>query len=129
MSDPIADMLTRVRNAQAVKRETVKIPYSNFDFAVAELLAKFKFLDSVSKKGRMPKRVLEAKLKYDDGQGALHDFKFLSKPSRRLYSGHKELRPVRQGFGLLVVSTPKGVMDGKTARKQKLGGQLLFEVW
>src|SRR3989344_8420603 len=118
------DLLVKIKNAQAVKRETVKIPYSNFDFAVAELLAKFKFLDSVSKKGRMPKRVLEAKLKYDDGQGALHDFKFLSKPSRRLYSGHKELRPVRQGFGTLLISTPNGVLTINEARRQKVGGQL-----
>ena len=55
--------------------------------------------------------------------------RILSKPSRRLYTGYKDIKPVRQGYGLLILSTPKGVMDGKSAKKQKLGGQLLFEIW
>jgi small subunit ribosomal protein S8 len=124
------DLLTKIKNAQAVKKESVKLPYSNMDFAVAELLVTHKFLDGAFKKGRLPKRVLDAKLKYDkNGQGAIQGVKILSRPSRRLYIGYKDIRPVRQGYGLLVLSTSKGVMDGKSAKKQKLGGQLLFEVW
>lgn len=123
-------LLAKIKNAQAVKKDSVKLPYSNMDFAIAELLSNHKFLDGAFKKGRMPKRVLDIKLKYDkNGQGAVQGIKILSKPSRRLYAGYKELRPIRQGYGLLVLSTPKGVMDGKSARKQKLGGQLLFEIW
>jgi small subunit ribosomal protein S8 len=123
------DLLTKIKNAQAVKKESLKVPYSNADFAVSELLAKHKFIEEAAKKGRMPKRVLELKLKYQNGQGAIQGVRFLSKPSRRLYAGYKEIKPVRQGYGLLALSTPKGILDGKTAKKEKVGGQLLFEIW
>ena len=123
------DSLTKIKNAQAVKKESVKVPYTNSDFAVGELLAKHKFIEEVSKKGRMPKRALELKLKYKNGQGAIQGVRFLSRPSRRLYAGYKEIKPVRQGYGLLALSTPKGILDGKTAKKEKVGGQLLFEIW
>ena len=100
------------------------------DFLIAELLTKYKFADGASKKGRAPKRVLEVKLRYDkEGVGSVQGVDVLSRPSRRLYAGYKDLRPVRQGYGLLVISTPKGIMDGKSARQQKLGGQLLFKIW
>lgn len=123
------DLLAKIKNAQAVKKESVKLPYSNMDYAVAEVLASHKFLDGAFKKGRMPKRVLDLKLKYKDGKGVIEGVRILSKPSRRLYTGYKDIKPVRQGYGLLILSTPKGVMDGKSAKKQKLGGQLLFEIW
>ena len=124
------DLITRIKNAQAAKKETLKMPFSNMDFAVAELLAKNSFIDDAQKKGRMPKRIIEIKLKYDDdGQGAISGLKLLSRPSRRLYAGAKELRPVRQGYGLGVISTPKGVMTYGEARRAKLGGQILFEIW
>ncbi|MDO8430150.1 MAG: 30S ribosomal protein S8 [bacterium] len=123
------DLLTKIKNAQAVKKESVKLLYSNMDFAVAELLVKHKFLEAASKKGRMPKRILEVKLKYQDGKGVMQNFRILSKPSRKLYIGYKDIRRVRQGYGLLALSTPKGILDGKSARQQKLGGQLLFEIW
>ena len=123
------DLLTKLKNAQAVKRDSVKVPYTNMDFAVAEILAKHKFVEAVSKKGRMPKRILDIKLRYSNGSGAIQEFRFLSKPSRILYSSYKDLKPVRQGYGLLVLSTPKGILDGKSAKKEKVGGQLLFEIW
>ena len=123
------DLLTKIKNAQAVKMENVKSAYTEMDFVIAELLAKYKFIEEVSKKGRMPKRAMDVKLKYKDGKGAIQGVKFLSVPSRRLYIGYKEIKPVRQGYGLLVLSTPKGIMDGKTAKKEKVGGQLLFEIW
>ncbi len=124
------DLLTKIKNAQAVKKDSVKMPYSNMDFAVAEILAKNKFLEGAFKKGRLPKRVLDVKLKYDKtGRGAIQGVRILSKPSRKIYVGYKEIKPVRQGYGVLILSTPKGVMDGKEAKKNKLGGQVLFEVW
>lgn len=124
------DLLTKIKNGQAVKKESVKLPYSEMDFLIAELLTKHKFVEGASKKGRAPKRVLEVKLRYDkEGAPAVQGVNVLSRPSRRLYAGYKDLRPVRQGYGLLVISTPKGIMDGKSARQQKLGGQLLFQIW
>ena len=123
------DALTKIKNAQFVQRETVKVPFSNLVLAILETLEKNKLIESVSKKGRMPKRIIEVKLKYDHGHGAIHKIKFLSTSSRRLYIGYEDIRTVRQGHGLLVLSTPKGILDGRTARKEKVGGQLLFEIW
>lgn len=123
------DMLAKIKNAQAVKAETLKVPFTNMDLTVAEMLVKYGYLDSVTKKGRMPKRVMEIKLKYDDDRGAINGVKIISKPSRRLYAKSAELRLVKQGYGTGFISTPKGVMSNQEARKQNLGGQLLFEVW
>lgn len=126
----VTDLLIRIKNAQKARKEVVKVPFTNFDFAIAELLVKNNYLDSAAKKGRMPKRVMELKLKYDkNSHGVINEIKILSKPSRRLYSGYKEFRPVKQGYGLAAVSTPKGVMTTKEAKRMKLGGQLLFEIW
>ena len=126
----INNLLITIKNAQKAKKESVKLPYSNFDFAIAEILAKKGYVENVAKKGRMPKRIIEVKIKYDAaGQGAITGIKVLSKPSRRLYSGYSELRTVKQGYGVSIVSTSKGVMTSSEARKQKVGGQLLFEIW
>ena len=124
------DLLTKIKNAQAMKKESVKTLYNNMDLVIAELLVKHKFIEGVAKKGRMPKRVLDVTLKYnEDGTGVIQGVKFLSKPSRAIYAGYTDIKPIRQGFGLLVLSTPKGILDGKQAKKAKLGGQLLFEIW
>jgi small subunit ribosomal protein S8 len=82
-----------------------------------------------TKRAATPERIIEVELKYEAEKGAINEIKFLSVPSRRLYSGYKDLRPVRQGFGVAIVSTPKGIMTASEARKQKVGGQLLFEIW
>lgn len=126
----VTDLLTKIKNAQKAKKELLKVPYSNLDFAVAEVLAKNNYLDNAAKKGRMPKRIIEIKLKYDkDGSGVINEIRILSKPSRRLYSGYKKLIRVKQGYGLGIISTPKGIMTTKEAKKEKVGGQLLFEIW
>ncbi len=123
------DLLTKIQNAQRAKKASVKVPFSNMDLAIAEQLAKHSFVTAVNKKGRMPKRVLEIDLKYIDEKGAISGVKFLSIPSRRMYAGYAALRPVKQGYGIALVSTPKGIMTSLEAKKQKLGGQLLFEIW
>lgn len=122
------NVLTKIKNAQAAQKKEVKVPYTKMDEQVLEILAKQKFIEGFEKKGRNPKRILDIKLKYEDG-GVISGIKFVSKPSRRLYAGYRELRTVRSGFGTLVLSTPKGLMTGKDARKGKLGGELLFEIW
>ncbi len=124
------DLLIKVKNAQKARKEVLKSAFTNFDYAIAEILAKNSYVDSVAKKGRMPKRVMEIKLKYNaEKEGAINGIKLLSTPSRRLYVGYEKLRPIKQGFGLVILSTPKGLMTGKEARKAKVGGQLLFEIW
>jgi len=123
------DLLTRIKNAQQAKKEIIKVPFSNMDLAVALILVRTGYLESVEKKGRLPKRVIEIKLKYDQGRGAVNGVKFLSKPSRRLYFGYKDLRSVKKNYGLSVLSTPKGIMTNREARREKVGGELLFEIW
>ena len=123
------DLLIKIKNAQAAKKDHIKMPYSTFDEAVATVLAKNKYVEAVTKKGRNPKRILEVELKYDDGKGPINGIKLLSKPSRKLYIGYKDIHRVKQGYGILVLSTPEGIMTGGEARKRKLGGQLLFEIW
>ncbi len=119
-----------IKNAQKARKEYVKFPYSNFDFSVAEILAKKGFIEAVAKKGRLPKRIIEVKMKYDEtGRGAIEGVRFWSKPARRMYTGYKSIKPVRQGYGAAIVSTSKGVMAADEARKQKVGGEILFEIW
>jgi len=123
------DLITRIKNAQAVKKESLKLPFSNMDLAVAEILARRGYVDDAQKKGRLPKRVIEIKLKYENGQGVISGVKIISRPSRRIYAGYQELRPVKQGYGLGVISTSQGIMTYSDAHKAKLGGQRLFEIW
>lgn len=123
------DLIIKIKNAQQAKKEKLKVPYSNMDMAILEILSKHGYVGEVVKKGRMPKRVVEIKLKYEDGRGAIDDVKIISKPSRRLYSSYALLRRVKQGYGLGLISTPKGVMTFQDAKKTKVGGQLLFEIW
>lgn len=123
------DLLIRIKNGQAVKKERVKAPYTKMDEAIANLLVKYNYLAAASKKGRNPKRILEIELKYENGKGVISGVKFISTPSRRLYAGYRGIKKVKQGYGLAVVSTPKGIMTGSEARKQKVGGELLFEIW
>jgi len=124
------DLLVKIKNAQAVKSESIKANYSIMDKAILDILEKKNFVGAVEVKGRAPKKVFEINLKYDNtGKGIVNGVKILSKPSRHLYVGYEDIRPVRQGFGLLIVSTSKGIMDGQSARKAKLGGELLFEIW
>lgn len=118
------DLLVRIKNAQLARREQVKVRYSAMDMAVAELLAKHGYLENALKRGRLPKRIIELKL-----NGNVHDFTFTSKPSRRRYVGYRDLRPVKQGYGLGVISTSRGIMSAAAAKKEKIGGELLFEVW
>src|SRR3990167_3736436 len=86
------DLLTKIKNAQSAKKTGLKTYYSNMDFAILEVLVKHKFLQDVSKKGRMPKRAIDITLKYKDGEGAISGLKFLSSPSRRLYLGYKDIK-------------------------------------
>ena len=124
------DFLTRIMNGQRAKKEYVKIAFSNFTFAIAELLAREEYVASVAKKGRLPKRTIEIKLKYDDaGKGVIQGAKFMSKSSHRRYIRYRELNLVKQGYGMAIISTPKGIMTGREARRAKVGGELLFEIW
>lgn len=123
------NLLIQIKNAQAVKKEGIKISYSKLKEKILEVLKDNNYIEDFDKKGRGAKRILDVKLKYEDDQGVIDGIKFLSKPSRRFYIGYKDLRPVKRGYGMAILSTPKGILTGKEARKMKVGGELLFEIW
>lgn len=131
--DPIADMLTRITNAQAVRHERVSMPFSKVKFAIATLLKTAGYITDVDRKKRKATKAeveyLDLTLKYDGTEGAISGVRLMSRPSRHLYTKAHELRPVRSGYGMAIVSTPKGILSGTEARKERVGGELLFEIW
>lgn len=124
MTDPISDFLVRLQNASMVRKDTVALPYSAMKHAIAKVLVSEKYLGSVAKKGN----ALVVELTYGSGP-AITGYKRISKPSRRMYLGVRDLRPVKRGHGLLVLSTPAGVVTGKEAKEKRVGGEALFEIW
>lgn len=130
MSDPIADMLTRIRNGLQAGKVTVDVPRSNLKVAVCRVLAEQGYIESFEETEEPAPGIVRIKLRYlSDRQPVMQNIKRVSKPSLRVYVSHNEIKQVRSGLGVAILSTSKGVMTGKQARKQKLGGELLCEVW
>jgi len=129
MVDPISDMLTRIRNAQAVSHQTVVIPFSKFKLNLAKVLEKEGLIEAVTSQGRKAKKVIEIKLKYQKGLPIIRELKRISKPGQRIYLKKSQLKPIRQGYGLSIVSTCQGLMTDKEARKKGLGGEVLCQIW
>ncbi len=128
--DPIADMLTKIRNAQAAKKETVAVSYSKIKMAIADLLAKEKFIKEVEHKGKKGKKAINIVLLYDEkGAPAISHIARISKLSQRIYAPVKKIKLIRQGSGTQIISTPKGLMTDKEARKEKVGGEIICEIW
>ena len=124
------DTLIRIKNSLARGKERVKIPYSRFDLEILDALSKAGYLESATRKGRGVRRIIEVKLKYDDGGApSIAGIKFVSRPSRRLFSGYREIKRSHQGYGNFFISTPGGVVTDVEAKKKKVGGQVLFEIW
>jgi small subunit ribosomal protein S8 len=130
VTDPVSDMIIQLKNAQMAGRSLATVSFSNFKLAIAELLKQEGYLKSITKKGKKVKKFLELELA-NKGTGAkiITDVKRMSKPSRRMYCGAKEVKSVRQGYGMAVYSTPKGVMTDKAARAAKVGGEILFQLY
>ena len=126
MTDPITDMLNRIRNAQAVSHKTVVIPFSNIKYSIAKILEKQGLIGVVEKKGRTTKKTIEIVLKYPS---MISGLKRVSKPGQRIYAGSKEIKGSKGKYGLIIVSTPKGLMTGKEARRNKVGGEIICEIW
>jgi len=129
MTDPIAAMLITIKNASRSKGKTVTVPYSKLKHSIANCLEKEGYLAGVSKKviKNMPALVLD--LAYEGEKAKLTDLKRISKPSLRVYAGVKDLRPVRQGYGIMVLSTPKGILTDKEAKKELVGGEVICKLW
>lgn len=128
-TDPIADMLTRIRNATVARNEQTEMPYSKMKLAIAKILKEEGYIDDFSV-GNETFRNLRIRLKYAPNWiPVISGIRRLSRPSLRLYARHSEIPRVRSGLGTVIVSTPMGIMTGSEARKRHLGGELLAEVW
>lgn len=132
-SDPIADMLTRVRNALAAGHPTVSMPHSKIKEAVARILIDEGFVGAVEVIPEVPQPVMQIRLKYvgrrRERRPVIAGLKRVSRPGRRVYSGYAEIPWVQSGMGVAILSTPKGVITGKQARKLRVGGEVLCHVW
>ena len=130
LSDPIGDMIARVKNAQARYHKKVELPSSNFKVKIADILKNEGFIkdfkvNSVNDK----KSILELELKYHSGSPVISTFERVSKPGRRIFSSANGLPKINNGLGIAIVSTPKGVMTDIDARKQKVGGEVICKVF
>jgi small subunit ribosomal protein S8 len=128
ITDPISDMLTRIRNASAVKKTEVRVPYSKLKHAIAKILAEEGYVASVEKLADAHGE-LRIALKYAGKEPSIRSVRRVSKPGQRLYFGHDRLPKVLSDQGIAIVSTSRGVMTNKEARKRRLGGEVLCEVY
>lgn len=120
------DMMIKLKNATMADKKSVRFQYTKMDHAITEVLLQYGFLKKVEIKGRVPKRTIEVAL---NAERPIEGVKFESTPSLRRYAGYQDFGSVKGGRGLLVVSTPKGIKAAPEARKEKVGGQLLFAIW
>lgn len=130
VNDPIADLLTRIRNACLVQRQQVVIPSSKIKLEIAKILQQEGFIKEYSVTTEKPQANLVISLKYvGRGIPVINGLERVSKPGRRIYTGYQNIPWVRSGLGISIVSTPQGLMTGRKARRSKLGGEILCNVW
>ena len=129
MHDPIADMIVRIKNASDAEKKSVVFPYSKLKLAILETLMKEGFIKSFSKKGKKIAKFIEVVLVYEDGMPKIQDVERVSKASKRIYYKAKNVKKVKNGFGAMILSTPKGIMTDKMAREANMGGEALFKIW
>lgn len=125
VNDPISDLLVRLQNASRVGKSSVSVPFSKMKLAIADVLSKEGYVGTPDKKNY----ALTIPLTYKNGRPVITGMKRISKLSRRMYMGVRDVRPIKHGHGLLVLSTPKGVMSGAGAKAARVGGEALFEIW
>lgn len=130
MTDPIADMLTRIRNNVRNKRKTVKIPRSKVKVGIAKVLQSEGYIQGFAEEADGVQGAIRIDLKYGpDGEDVITHIQRQSKPGRRLFSGIDDLRPVLNGLGIAVLSTSRGILSDREARRLRVGGEVLCEVW
>ncbi len=127
--DPISNMIIAIKNGSLAGKDSVVLPYSKLKNAILECLKKEGYISGFAKKVRRDHPVLEVELVYKDKAPRIREVERISKQSRRVYFGVKDIHSVRNGTGLLVLSTPKGILTGKEARKEQVGGEALFRIW
>ncbi len=128
MSDPVADMLTRIRNAHMADKVQVNMPASNLKSAIASVMQQEGYIDSFSIAGETAEKTLTIKLKYYDDKPVIDSLARISKPSLRVYVNSDKMPSIMNGLGIVIVSTPKGVMTGQNAAAENVGGEVLCSV-
>lgn len=130
ITDPVSDLLARIRNAQTARHEAAKVPYSGLKFSIVKLLSEEGYIGPFQVTGGEGKgKEIQFTLRYAAREPLISSLVRRSRPGRRVYLGSRDIRPVRNGFGVAVLSTPKGILTDRQAREQKVGGELLFTVW
>jgi len=128
--DPLSDMFTRIKNAQTAGLAVAVIPHSKFKMEVAKALLKRNFIKEVNRRGKKNKKFIEVTLSYGEkNKPGITDIKRVSKPSMRVYIPANEIKPVRQGYGAMIISTPKGILTDREAKKENIGGEVLCKIW
>jgi small subunit ribosomal protein S8 len=129
MNDPLSDLLTRIRNGQQARKDSVLTPASKLRSHVLDVLQREGYIRGYSEELLAGQKGLRIELKYFEGQPAIQHLARISKPGRRVYSGSKDLPRIRNGLGVVIVSTPRGVLSDAEAREQNVGGEVLAEVF
>jgi len=127
--DPLSDMLIKIKNAGNAGKNSVTIPCSKLKLAIVNLLLREGYVASVNKRGRKEKKIIDIDILYENKKPKIKGLSRVSKVSRRIYLGTKDIRPVRQKHGDLILSTPLGILTGKDAKRKKVGGEALFKIW
>lgn len=130
ITDPIGDFIVRLTNAGAVKKDSVSVPFSKLKKSIALTLHKSGYIGAIDETGSDPKKTLTVELLYDaDGRARINGVKRISKPGRRLYAKARDVHQIKYGKGLMILSTPSGIVTDKEAREKRLGGETLFAIW
>lgn len=130
VGDTVGDFIIRLKNAGAVKKETVSVPYSKLRHSIANKLVEAGYLVAADTKGKeVQTKTLEVTLRYENGAHRINGVKRVSKPGRRLYTKVADLHPVKFGSGHLILSTPAGILTNEEAKEKKVGGEQLFIIW
>ncbi len=129
MTDPIADMLTRIRNAVAAKHRSLVLPGSKLKLRLGQILKEEGYIEDVTWKPEGPQGAIEINLRFREGQSAIEGLQRISRPGRRRYASHDEIPKIRNGLGILIVSTSRGMMTDRAARKAGVGGELVCSIW
>jgi small subunit ribosomal protein S8 len=128
-TDPISDMLTRIRNAGATRKIEVSIPFSKLKFEIAKLLKHENFVENVESVSEGTLKSIKVTLKYEGKQSVIHSLRRVSKPGQRVYASKEELPIVLNNLGIAILSTSRGLMTNKQAKRDNIGGEVLCEVW
>lgn len=129
VTDPISDFITRIKNASDARKEIVSVPYSSLKENIAHALIKGGYINSVTVNGKQVSKTLDISINYINKSPRINGVQRISKPSRRIYQGSKDIRMFKSGFGNTVLSTPAGILLDADAKKQKVGGEVLFKIW